>query len=337
LRYDKAMKVKVSDVREKMKNVLAAKGYDEDDIPFLVDMYLGGELRGHTSHGLASFPAFAKMTPLPASEPRVIKETGVFFYIDAQSNHGAIVGKRAADEAIARAKKEVIGCAMVKNMESWLRPGGIAEYIADQGFVALVSNSGGEAAVAPPGGYDPVTGTNPIAYGIPTTSGPLVVDMATSKRAKGQIRLANKYGTSLPPDSFYDAQGNITIDPSEAYSLLSFGEYKGFALAMFLEILCGSLVGMPMMIQADPSNNAFGGKTPERGGFILVIDPEQTVGLEKFKQTNEQFITNIKTSRTLQNEEIRIPGEKASNEFSNKQDRDQLEIPDELWSEIQAL
>jgi L-2-hydroxycarboxylate dehydrogenase (NAD+) len=316
---------------------LAAKGYTADDIPFLIDMYLGGELRGHTSHGLAGFPSFAKSPYSSANEPEVIKETASFFYIDAKSNLGAIVGKRAADEAITRAKKEVVGCAMIKNMNSWLRPGGVAEYIADQGMVALVSNTGGEAAVAPPGGYDPVTGTNPIAYGLPTSKGALVVDMATSKRAKGQIRLANKYGTELPPNSFYDAEGNITLDPKKAYSILPFGAYKGFALAMFVEILCGSLVGVPMMIEADPSNTSFGGKTPGRGAFILVLDPEQTVGLERFKQANEQFFEDVKATRTLKDNKIRIPGEKASAELSDKLENDQLEIPDELWAEIQNL
>ena len=35
-----------------MTVVLKTKGYKQEDIPFIIDMYLGGELRGHTSHGL---------------------------------------------------------------------------------------------------------------------------------------------------------------------------------------------------------------------------------------------------------------------------------------------
>ena len=82
-------------------------------------------------------------------------------------------------------------------MDSWLRPGAIAEYIADQGYLAVVTNSGGGTAVAPPGGFDPVLGTNPIAYGIPTTDGSLVVDMATAKLAwaalASQISTARRF------------------------------------------------------------------------------------------------------------------------------------------------
>lgn len=108
------MKVKITDITEKMKSVLAAKGYDEADTDFLIEMYLGGELRGHTSHGLASFPGFVKQDFASLSEPVVVKETASVFIIDAKSNPGAIVGKRAADEAIKRAKNAIVGTALIK-------------------------------------------------------------------------------------------------------------------------------------------------------------------------------------------------------------------------------
>jgi L-2-hydroxycarboxylate dehydrogenase (NAD+) len=319
-----------------MKSVLQAKGYTDTDIPFLIEMYLGGELRGHTSHGLASFPSFAKQDFSQLEKPEVIKETHDFFMIDAKSNPGALVGKRAADEAIARARTEVTGMSMIKNMDSWLRPGAIAQYIADQGFVAIVSNSGGGTAIAPPGGFDPVTGTNPLAYGIPTEEGSLVVDMATSRRAWGQVRLANKYGTDLPADTFYDNQGDVTLDPKEAWSVMPFGEYKGFSLALLFEVMCGSLVGMDMMIESN-SGSKFGQKMPERGAFILVIDPEQTTGLDAFKAANSEFIQKIKTTRPRKGEKIRIPGEQAGLDQATRLQEDSIDIPDELWEEIRKL
>src|SRR5437588_652706 len=116
------MKISLTEVTNLMKQALQAKGYPEQDIPFLIEMYLGGELRGHPSHGLASFPSFISHDFSDLAEPEVIKETPALFMLDAKSNPGTIVGKRAADEAIARAKKEAAG-----------------------------------VAVAPPGGFDPVT------------------------------------------------------------------------------------------------------------------------------------------------------------------------------------
>ncbi len=331
------MKIPITDITNKMTSALKAKGYTEEDIPFLINMYLGGELRGHTSHGLASFSGFIKQNFSGAGTPEVLKETHSLFMIDAKGSSGNVVGKRAADEAIKRARTEIVGSAIIKNMDSWLRPGAIAEYIADQGFLAVVTNSGGEAAVAPPGGYDRVTGTNPIAYGIPTDEGSLVVDMATSKRAKGQIRLANKYGTDLPPDSFYDSSGNVTVNPKEAYSIMPFGEYKGFALALFGEVLGGSLVGMPMLIQPDPAQNVFGGQMPKRGGFILVIDPAQTTSLGEFKKANSKLIADIKATRPRKGEQIRVPGEQATTDQAATLKEGVLDIPDKLWEEIRSL
>jgi len=332
------MKIAIQDIRNKMQDILSAKGYSTEDIGFLIDMYLGGEMRGHTSHGLASFPGFAKddFSQLPA--PKVIKETHSTFIIDAKSNPGAIIGKRAADEAIKRAKTELVGTAIIKNMDSWLRPGAIAQYIADQGFMAIVTNDGGGSSIAPPGGYDPVVATNPIAYGIPTDEGALVVDMATSKRAWGQVRLANKYGTDLPADTFYNNTGEITLDPKQAHSVMAFGDYKGFALALMIEVLCGSLLGMNnMMNDTNAAGSNFGVKLQDRGGFILVIDPGQTTSLNSFKSANTEFINKIKQTRALKNQEIRIPGEHASRLYDKHIKEGFIEIPDELWQEISNL
>jgi L-2-hydroxycarboxylate dehydrogenase (NAD+) len=196
------MKVSILELKAKMTDVLLKKGYRQNDIPFLINMYLGGELRGHTSHGLASFVSFAQGEPETHDEPEVLKETHALFALDAKGASGNVIGKRAADEAVKRAKVEGVGTVLIKDMDSWLRPGAVAEYIAEQGYLAVVINSGGGTSVAPPGGFDATLGTNPIAYGIPTMGAPLVVDMTTAKHAWGQVRLANKYGRPYRPTHF---------------------------------------------------------------------------------------------------------------------------------------
>ena len=330
------MHIAISDITKKMTQVLTAKGYENADIPFIIDMFLGGELQGHATHGLAGFAGFVREGFSALPEPEVLKDTAAFFLIDAKGRPGNVLGKRVADEAIKRARLQVTGTAMIKDMDGWLRPGAIAEYIAHQGFMTIVINNGGGSAITPPGGFDPVVGTNPIAYGIPTEDGPLVVDMATAKRAWGQVRLANKFGTDLPADTYYDNEGNITQDPKKAWSVKPFGDYKGFSLALLVEIMCGSLLGMDMMVTSD-SGSIYGQKMPTHNGFIVVIDPEQTVGLEAFKKANSALLRDIKATRTMPGEEIRIPGEHAAAQQAAKRAADTIEIPDELWEEIQSL
>lgn len=330
------MKVNVSEIKDKMASVLKAKGYSENDIPFMIEMYLGGELRGHTSHGLASFSSFASEDNSNLEEPEIILETASLFMIDAKSNPGTIVGRQAADEAIKRAKKDVVGTALVRNLASWLRPGGIAQYIADRGYVAVVMNDGGGTSIAPPGGFDPTLGTNPIAYGIPTAGDVLAVDIATSKRAWGQVRLANKFGTDLPDDTFYNSKGEVTLDPKDVHSVKPFGEHKGFSLALLVEVMCGSMVGMGMLAKST-SGSSFGGKLPDRGVFILVIDPSQTYDLDKFRQENSDLIDEIKSSNSLSGQEIRIPGDKARELQRAQLEADEIEVAEEVWQEIQGL
>lgn len=330
------MKVSLPELKAKMTDVLLQKGYAKDDIPFVINMYLGGELRGHTSHGLASFVSFAQSEPEEHEEPVVLKDTHALFAMDAKGASGNVVGKRAADEAVKRAKAEGVGTVLIKDMDSWLRPGAIAEYIAEQGYLAMVINSGGGTSVAPPGGFDPTLGTNPIAYGIPTTGEPLVVDMATAKHAWGQVRLANKYGTPLPPDAFYDDKGNVTREGKEAYSVKAFGDHKGYALALMVEVMTGSLVGVPMMIEST-AGSTFAGKLPRRGATIIVFDPASMVDPEEFKTQNSELLAKIQKSQALPNEEIRIPGVEAGKRKASSEANESVDITDELWEEIKGL
>src|SRR6185295_15678136 len=115
--------------------------------------------------------------------------------------------------------------------------------------------------------------------------------MATAQHAWGQVRLANKYGTPLPPDAFYDSQGSITRDGQQAYSVKAFGEYKGFALGLLIEIMCGSLVGVPMMIRST-SGSSFAGQLPRRGAVIMVLDPAIMVDPQEFRRQNDALLTH---------------------------------------------
>ncbi len=147
------------------------------------------------------------------------------------------------------------------------------------------------------------------------------------------VRLANKYGTPLPDNTFYDAAGNITTDPTAADAVLPFGDYKGFALALWNEVATGALLGMPMMILNDAGNN-FGEKIPDRGAYILVIDPAQTVGLTEFKTRVSEYIGKILATQPLPDQKIRIPGQEAMQKARKALQNDQLELPEELWQEL---
>ncbi len=329
------MLIQISEIQETMLNILLQRGYSTEDSELIIDVYLGGELRGQPTHGLAPFPEYAKHDFSRCAEPEVILHSHSVFYIDAKGNSGIAIARRAADEAIEIAQTEGIGTAIIKNMKDWSRPGAIAHYVAKKKCIGVVTNIGSGLALAPPGGYDPTLGTNPIAFAFPTLDTPLEIEMATSKRAWGNIRIANKYGTDLPVDTFLTDTGASATKPSEAHSVEAFGGHKGFAISMLIAMLNGPMLGNAMLNEADATD--FSKPWPPNSGTITVYDPELFGGYEAFVKETSKGIDEIKSTHPLPNQVIRIPGEGAKARSAEAIDKGSIEVPEVLWAEITSL
>src|SRR5207253_11239663 len=123
---------------------------------------------------------------------------------------------------------------------------------AGQDVIAMVVVGGGGAspgrmgrgAAAPFGGAEPAFSTNPISIGMPGGETPdMLIDFATTVVAEGKIQVARAKGAELPPGCIVDKNGKPSVNPNDLYeggSLLPFGGHKGYALAMFVEMLCGA-------------------------------------------------------------------------------------------------
>ena len=60
-----------------------------------------------------------------------------------------------------------------------------------------------------------VTGSNPLAYAVPTGDGrPILLDMATSIVAGGKVAAAHAAGKPIPADWVVDRDGKATTDPA---------------------------------------------------------------------------------------------------------------------------
>ena len=96
-------------------------------------------------------------------------------------------------------------------------------------------------------------GNNPLAVAVPVKDGePILLDMAMSVVAFGKITNLAKQGIPKIPEGWaLDEDGRETTDVSKVYSVIPVGTYKGFGLALIIDILSGIL---------------FGGATGERAG-----------------------------------------------------------------------
>ena len=203
------------------------------------------------------------------------------------------------------------------------------EALAGQGVAAMTCVSY-MPAVAPPGGAEPLFGTNPFAFAWPRENqNPMVIDMATAAMARGEVAVAAREGHSVPAGTGLDANGEPTTDPAKILNgvILPFGGYKGSSLAMMIELLAGPMVGETFSYETAARDNKDGGP-PQGGQFILAMSPQKIGGLNSSAQCELFF------NRLLQIEGTRMPGERR---YRNRTDTGTRAIDATLISKLREL
>ena len=214
----------------------------------------------------------------------------------------------------------------MNNMQSYLMPGYYAKMASDKNMIGIVIDNS-KSRVAPFGGIEPKLGANPIGLAIPTNNTAFVLDMATSTRAMGEVRLAKRLGKLLPDNMALDKEGNLTEDPNKVNALTPFGGYKGYGLCLAIEIIAGSFVRAKMGSKLKGSL--------DRGFLFLVINPEIFVDIKTFKDEVSELIKEIKSSKKASDfDEILIPGERALNLMKENLMKGYLEIDDKIVEPI---
>jgi LDH2 family malate/lactate/ureidoglycolate dehydrogenase len=69
----------------------------------------------------------------------------------------------------------------------------------------------------------------------------------------------------------------------------------------------------------------------------MVFNPKMITDLQTFKANNTEMLQRINESQNIEGQTIRIPGEKSANLEKERTEKDEIEIADEVWKEIQAL
>ena len=97
--------------------------------------------------------------------------------------------------------------------------------------------------MVPYGGASKALGTNPIAFAAPTADGIFDLDMATSQVAVNKVFNARDEGRAIPEGWGVDEAGAAITDPNEVYAVVPLGGYKGYGLALMVEVLSRRAVG----------------------------------------------------------------------------------------------
>ena len=329
--------VKPQKLQKFSTKILEKVGLSSEDAAVTARLLVNTDLRGIASHGVAHLGPFYVKGIKEGTikiKPDIKMWSGApsSAVMDGDQGLGFVVGYRAMQEAISRAKVTGIGAVTVRNTTHY---GACSAYsllpVREHNMIGFSATTGGRKAGAP-GGSGPVIGMNAMSFAAPSGNEfPFCLDMATTMAAHGKVEIALRTGQMLPLGWTVDPEGNPITDPKEdakkngAMVLLGGtpeqGIYKGFGLNIMVDILCSILAGSVCLpeIRNQPKN--------PRGctHFFCAINVSGFLPLEEFRKGMDRMIEvyhGLPKAKGV--DRITLPGEL---EFALEQERKQNGIP----------
>jgi uncharacterized oxidoreductase len=304
-------------------------------------------LSGHDSHGVGMAPRYIDAVlegNLNINAHIDVKvDSGVLLGIEGNQGFGQVIGEESMQRAFTKVQEHGACIMSLASSHHLGRIGHFAEMAIERGFVSIHFVSvKSRAVVAPFGGGDGRFGTNPFCVGIPTgfnhQDEPFVLDFATSRVAQGKMRVAHNEGRQIPLGTLIDEAGLPTTDPRVVVSpnadgklgaLLTFGEHKGFGLAVACELLGGALSG------GGTWHTTHDGRRAVLNSMLtIIIDPKRLSTGNSFLSETQEFIDWLRLSPDAPNSEgVQIAGEP---ERFTRQARlaNGIEIDQATWKEL---
>lgn len=324
--------------------LLAEGGVGGDEARKVAESLVDANLRGHDSHGVMRIPSYldwvAKGDVVPSAPFTIIKESPNSLVADGGWGFGQTQARRLTEALIRKARGSGTGIGTLIRCGHIGRLGEYCELAAEAGLVSMVMvNTHGHARrVAPPGGKSPRLGTNPLAFGVPADEGPLLLDFGTSATAEGKVRVKKIAGQLCPEGWLLDADGKPTNNPNTLYAdppgtILPMGgaqAYKGFGLAMMVEIFAGALSG-GVTIRERPIN--------QNGNcvFMLLVDPEHFGGRAHFAAEVSQLSRFVRDCPRVEGvDEIQLPGDPEQRVLAWRQENG-IPLDDGNWKQLTTL
>ena len=284
--------------------LLTAAGAGNAEAQLVTDELIEASLMGLDSHGLLRAAQYVRQLQdgsiRPNVTPTVVKKIGSATIVDGGNGFGMVTAGFMTDHVTELARSHQIAAAVSRHTHHVGRLGAYPQRLAERGlFGFAVANASRQGHyVTPWGGTSGRLGTNPLAYGCPTGDGmPIVLDMSTSAIAEGAVRAASQRGDHVPEGCILDPEGRPTTDPHEFYrdqwgAILPFGGpqgYKGFGLALMVELLGSTLAGVPLTKDGESD-------TYINGFFLLAIDPDGFCGRQRFVELVSELAAYIRSA-----------------------------------------
>ena len=299
-------------------------GFNESESRIISDVLLMSDDFGIESHGMQRLVRYHKgiesgLIKVDA-KPEIVFETPISAVIDGHSGMGQLLGQKAMEMAIEKAKVTGVGIVSVKNSNHYGIAGYYARMAMDQGLIGF-SCTNSEAIMVPTFGKKAMLGSNPIAVCAPADPYPFFFDASTTVVTRGKLEMYNKMDKPIPTgwavnkagessNSANEVLGNIKAHEGGGIVPLGgdteqLGGHKGYGYGMLCELFASIL--SQGNTSAHTMKNGFSGICH---GF-MAINPAFFGNPDDIKAHFSQYLTELRESPKANNaERIYTHGEK---------------------------
>jgi LDH2 family malate/lactate/ureidoglycolate dehydrogenase len=294
---------------------LEGLGLPREDALDAARILVMGDLLGIATHGVSRLESYGERLLLGGinarADIRVEKVAATIAKLDGDNGVGTLVGYRALQAAMAMARESGTGIVFARSSNHF---GPIAPYnylAAQEGFASVIG-SNSSPTIAPWGGREARVGNSPIGFGIPNPGArPIILDMASSVVARAKIRDALKARESIPETWATDRDGKPTRDPKAALDgfLLPIGGYKGYGLALIVDLFAGVLSGAAYLTRVQSWIDV--PEEPQNlGHFFFLVDTARLGDPAWLAERIADFTSLIRSTPLADpSQPIRLPGE----------------------------
>lgn len=333
-------------------------GIPREEAEICTDVLLESDKRGIESHGCNRFkPIYLDRIKAGIQQPLtnfdIIKETETTAVVDGHDGMGQVIGKRAMQMAIDKAKKYGLGMVVVRNSCHYGIAGYYATQATEQGCIGMTGTNA-RPSVAPTWGVEGMFGTNPFTIGIPTDEKfDFIFDCATSITQNGKIEYYARINEDVHPGTVVGIDGEpVEGDSGEALKRIrqgtaalttlggigeALGGYKGYGFALTVELLSAALQDGLYGKDLDGKDADGNIKPYQLGHFFIAIDTNHFLGEELTRKKAGDICRSMRASKKQPGaERIYTAGEK---EYEIWQDRKAHGVPinESVQGEINAV
>ncbi len=336
------MRVKIDDIRNRTIAAFEKVGVGNNDARIITDVLLETEMRGVFTHGFMRLERYINCIKSGGIKTdgnyETVYDSPSWVSIDGKDNLGIVISYKAMKLAMEKAKQTGVGIVNVKGSHHFGAAGYYTSMCADNNMVGM-SMSNGDILIAATGSGEKTIGNNPFSYAFPANKyGKIVYDIAMSYTSDRKVVQMDKEGKKLPEGWIIDRNGKATTDPGEyekGGTLLPFGGYKGYGLAMMVETLAATLSGAAMTknVHAWNEDENCGGNV---GHFFMALDISKLGNPDEYKERVDEMIDEIKNSKKAEGvEKIYYPGEIETGKLALCKETGYVEILDETMESVE--